>query len=369
MKIIFHLVILLLVSCSNFATKYKPDSPKKEKKVFNLSWVKELDPPYESGNLPIGNGTPVVHADKVYFGNKNGQMRSYQIKNGRKTWDYDEKLSLSGAHALSNDNIIYTSYSGRVFSRNIQTGKLNYSIDLKAPIEYAALIHLGRAVFHMRNHQLVCLDAATGKILWVYKRAIPYATTLQNVSVPVANGNNILVGFADGYIASFDLNDGSIIWDKKISSGAKFVDVDVKALVVGTLVYAGSSSGIFHILDAKTGTVIRTVAFQTSSSAKLIDGSVYVGSEDGDVYKLDKNGNILIKSSIFSKGISSIVKWKDLIVATTFGNKVFALNSNDLSVKDEFDLGSVHSAVFGEMVSKDDYLVFYSSRNRLYTFK
>ena len=70
--------------------------------------------------------------------------------------------------------------------------------------------------------------------------------------------------------------DGDLIWHRSISTCA----------VADGLCYAANLSGFLHCLDAKTGELIWSHDLLTAiwGSPYVVDGKVYIGTEDGDVW-------------------------------------------------------------------------------------
>src|SRR5690606_38909521 len=159
----YLLILLLLASCGSF----RPKAPQKETSFFKVAWNKNLDPYYESGNLPIGLGAPRVFNDIVYMGSLKGIMSAYDRETGRVLWSQDEKTPLNGSVESFGDFVAYGGESGRFFVRHYLTGELKYAIDLGSPVESAPVFNKGRMLVYLRGHQIVHMDAETGKILWV----------------------------------------------------------------------------------------------------------------------------------------------------------------------------------------------------------
>ena len=179
-----YFVLIFLVSCSYLNVKQIPfKAPERKQTVFNLKWVKNLDPYYKSGNLPIGTSSPFIFEDIVYMGSLAGEMTAYDLKDGSIIWQVKDNGPIQSQVNKSGDIIYYGSQFGRLYARHYLTGKLIYSIDLASPIESQPDFYKGRLVLHLRNHSVIVLDASTGKIFWRYQRSIPYVTTLQRVSV------------------------------------------------------------------------------------------------------------------------------------------------------------------------------------------
>lgn len=373
MRFIAFLVFLgLLQSCAQVETVgsfFEIQPPQNPKANFHPIWIKNLDPVHETGNLPIALNSPLIHEGMVFVGKNTGSMMAYQLSNGRKVWSMKENGSYHSRPIPYKDQIIYGNVEGRVFSRHYLTGKLKFSVDLDASVESPPVIFGGRMFFHLRNHKIFCLDVRTGKILWAYKRSVPYLTTLQRVSTPVVHQNKLYVGFADGFIASFGVEDGILLWEKKISNGSKFVDVDMTPVISGDRLYISSLSSELNVLNAQTGALLQTVPLTPSRSPLVTEGGLLIGTQDGELILLNRGLKQIFKRKLSEFSISSIEDWKNHYVVTTAGKTVYFVNKVNLSEVERFDLGHVTSAVFGDSQVSEGKLAFLSSRNRLYVFE
>ena len=369
-KLTLWLSLITLFSCAQVkTTSLQLDKPSIEKDFFKVAWVKNLDPIYNTGNLPIGTSSPYAFEDILYMGNLKGYMQAYSVETGEVLWSANEKLPIQSQVNKLGDYVFYGTKTGRLITRHYLTGKLNYSIDLGSPIETQPSFLQGRVVLHLRNHTVITLDAKTGKIFWRYKRSIPYVTTLQRVSQLLPYKNSMIIGFADGYLVSLSLEEGVINWEQKLSVGIKFVDVDVQPVMFNGMIVAGSASGPLRFLSPESGAIEKTIDFHQSHTPLIVDGEMIVGSVFGLIYHIDKFGKVVRKLKVSDDGISSISQWKGHFVVTTMGKFVYQIDMKTLNTVSSFDLGSDQSAVFGTSVKADSFLALYSSRNRLYIFK
>ena len=253
------LVVSLVSACSQLESlstfTNKMEGIKKESAPLSVAWAKNLDPVYETGNLPIHLGSPAIdqQGTRLFIADGSGEMSAFALDNGRKLWSFTDGSSSHAGATLEGDTLFYGTSEGRLISRQSSSGALLWAIDLGASIESAPTVAGGRLFVQLRNHQVFALDAATGKILWAYKRSIPLLTTLQRASRPVVWKNKLYVGFADGNVASFNVEEGIMLWERKISSGDKFIDVDMSATFFNDQLWIGSSSNEVHVLDPKTG--------------------------------------------------------------------------------------------------------------------
>jgi outer membrane protein assembly factor BamB len=360
----YLLLCLLVVGCGAL----KLQTPKKESDFFNVVWSKNLDPKYESGNLPIGLGAPRIFNEIVYMGSLSGVMTAYDIESGRSLWSVDDKTTLGGPVELFKDHIIYGGLNGRLFVRHYLTGELKYAIDLGAPIESAPHYENDRLLVYLRGHQIVSLDPETGKILWVYKRAVPVTTTLQRTTRPLVLGNKIILGFADGFIGALSRDEGILLWETKIVDQSKFIDVDLNPILAGGVIISGSPSGELKAINPDSGAVARSYGVSVQAHPVIKGEQLVLGTNDGEVILMSLSGEILKKVKISQQPISAVAWWKDNIVAASYDGMVRSVDPLTLKVVGEFAMGYSYSAIFSDLVVSDDFMAIYTSRNRLYLF-
>lgn len=374
MKLISLFLSLIFISCAQLKGVDKKlsnllDAPDKNRKKFTVAWIKNLDPSYDSGNLPIGTATPLIHEGVLYMGDLEGNMTAFQLDNGRELWSVNEKQPLNAKANIFSDILVYGSIEGRLFARNYYTGKRVYALDLDAPIESPPIFKGGRMYVHLRDHRIVCMDASTGKVFWSYQRSIPFPTTLQRVSVVLPYKNKIIVGFADGNITALSMEEGVILWEQRISNGVKFVDVDVEPIYFNGYIVAGSAAGEMKFINPDSGAVIRSMPLTLQTKPIKIKNTLMVGTVFGEVAVVDASGKVLKRKKFLDSGISSLAKWKDGIVASSMSGNIIYIDPTKLEVIEKYNLGHEQSAVFGHLVVSDSFLSLYSSRNRLYVFR
>ena len=133
MQYILGVLLLFLMSCAQMRSKI--EAPKKNEDLFRVSWIKNLDPVYNSGNLPIGTSSPFIFEDIVYMGDLRGSMNAFDINSGKLIWSASEGQAIQSRVNKVSEYIYYGSIDGRFYSRHYLTGKLNYAVDLGSPIE------------------------------------------------------------------------------------------------------------------------------------------------------------------------------------------------------------------------------------------
>jgi outer membrane protein assembly factor BamB len=222
---------------------------------------------------------------------------------------------------------------------------------------------------HMRNHQIMALDSETGKILWSYKRAVPFATTLQRVSKPLVVANKLFVGFADGFVAAFSIEEGVMLWERKLSFATKFVDVDIHPQIFENLLLVSSSEGPLSFLNPNNGEISTTLPVAPGHTPLIQNDKLIFGSTSGQVVVIDRNLQIQHQSTISETGLAALTLWKGKYVFANYSGELLVVDAKTLAVVEKRHLGQAFSTVFGELAVTDKFLAVYSSRNRLYVFR
>ncbi len=369
MRISLFLCFLFL-SCSQLE-KFKGHFNKQpqEERFFNLAWNKNLDPKYRLGNLPIGWVTPTIHEQKIYVGDLSGNLNVYDKVSGRRLNFSKEEGAIQGKPLIFEKMLIYGTSEGKIIARDKDSLELIYDKKLGSSIESEVYPYKGRLFVHLRNHAIAALDIKTGKILWSYKRAVPFLTTLNRVSVPLGYQNSILVGFADGYLASLSIHDGHIIWEKKLSLAKKFLDIDLSPVIVNGTLWVGSLGSDFFIINPKNGVTLRRLVHKVAVPPVKFDGKMILLTDAGEILKLDNLGAVESRSKLTKAGFSSAVTWRGHIVASTFDGSLVAISKDLTKIIDTHYFGHSYSSLFGFIEADEKYLAAYSSRNRLYVFR
>ncbi len=343
-----------------------------EKDFFHYRWIKNLDLPRSGEGLAIGINSPHIHNGILYQGALDGRFMAYSIEDGRVIWSAKETHAIGSSASIFKNQVIYGTMQGSLVSRDAISGNLNWNVDLGASIQSSPTFYKGRVLLHTRNHNLVCLDASTGKILWAFKRSIPYSSSIQGYSEPYGYKNQVIIGFADGYVVSVALDDGLLIWEKKLSSSSKFVDVDASPRVYEDKLYVGSLSGRFSVLDPNNGNLVNQFNYSASAPPLFIKKNIFLPTIDGMIVKIEEKGNTKVEKKIVLDAkapVTDLKIWKGYLIAANTKGRVYQIDTESLEVKNSIWLGSELSAIYGKIQVKEGVLALISSRSRLYVLE
>jgi outer membrane protein assembly factor BamB len=310
-----------------------------QKWKFSTAGEKRFAASHLHGALPVAEtmpdpfdfylSSPVVWQGVVYLGSGDGSVYAVAAKTGALVWKFATSNVVHASPAIA-DGILYIGSWDRYFyALDAASGALRWKFETGADhdihnqegIQSSAVVAGGVVYFGCRDSKLYALDARTGAPVWRYD-----------------NKGNWVIGspaVADG-VLYWATSDSGIFHATDAKTGKDRFTLDFKhwpmfssPAIVGDMIYLGSHIGRLYGINARTGSLAWT--FETESSrvhgpavtnadgtpnyaavtnenfydslvvgvsrmmetgailsspAVAADGTIYVGSMDGNVYAL-----------------------------------------------------------------------------------
>ena len=271
--------------------------------------------------------SPTVVAGIVYFGSGDHHVYAIDAGSGALRWKFETGSVVHASPAVA-DGVVYIGSWGRnLYALNAETGALIWKFQTgddtdiynQVGIAGSAAVAGGTVFFGCRDGHFYALDARTGARKWAHDNKKGWV-----IASPAVERGVVYFPTSDGErFKALDAATGATIYD--ISN--KAVSFSSPAIAQGTVFY-GSSDGWLHAVDASTGRI--KAEFQTDgsranaskyidrdghidnaalypdftldgmiigldrmfslgsvlSSPAVVDGVVYFGSTDGNVYAI-----------------------------------------------------------------------------------
>jgi outer membrane protein assembly factor BamB len=306
---------------------------------FSTTGEKRFAAPHLHGALPVAEtmpdpfdfylSSPVVWHGVVYLGSGDGNVYAIDARSGALVWRFATGNVVHASPAIADGVLYIGSWDRYFYALDAGTGALRWKFATGADpdihnqegIQSSAAVADGIVYFGCRDSNLYALDARSGALVWRYD-----------------NHGNWVIGspaVADG-VVYWATSDSGIFHATEAKTGEDRFTLDFKhwpmfssPAIVGDMVYLGSHRGRLYGINARTGIVAWT--FETASShvhgpavtnadgtpnyaavAKenfydslvvgmsrmmeigailssptvAADGTIYVGSMDGNVYAL-----------------------------------------------------------------------------------
>jgi outer membrane protein assembly factor BamB len=287
---------------------------------------------------------PAIAYGMVYEMNKDGYLYAIDVQTGNLVWRYkgpNDTILWPGMPAVADGKVYVTTgeiaqYGGQVGTSqfaciNAFTGQPIWTLPIEAlaPRESIALAYGN--LYMIPGNVTTSVDASSGN---EYSR-LDELWCIGTNPIPVSNWSMWRADPAHSSAAPVGPSNLTLAW--KFSTNGSVISSPV---VVNGIVYVGSQDKNIYAIGAWSGTLIWKFATQgaVESSPAVVDGKVYTGGDDGYVYCLDAytgsliwhtfiNGNLpFTYNTIVLKSSPAVSSGK--VYIGSLDNYMYALDAN-----------------------------------------
>jgi hypothetical protein len=182
---------------------------------------------------------------------------------------------------------------------------LKWKYETDGPVMSSPAIGYGNIYFGSYDRNYYCLDAQTGDLKW------KYTAEWELRDSPAIYNGRMYSGESDGNFYCLDANTGALVWKVPTEKGLITGELPPgetwnprpSPTIVDGKVYCGSMDFNVYCIDADTGNVIWKYLTENSigSTPAVVNGKVYIGSDDGYFYCIDSTTGELVWKSDWSK--------------------------------------------------------------------
>lgn len=282
------LLALTLAGCGLFgSSKAKPTplTPIVERVSVIQDWRTSIG---KAGNFTFlpASGGPVVLA-----ASHDGTVT--RLDNGKEVWRASAGQKLSSGTASDGRLVVVGTYKGEVLAFDFETGKPGWTANVKGELVAPPAITEGLVIVRTSDNRVIALDAADGKQRWNYQRSNP-PLAVRSVAPPLPFGPFVLVGMPGGKIFALSLQNGAPAWEGTVSvpRGAteldRVSDVVTVPAVQGPQMCAVAFQGRAACFDMQGGTQIWSREVSSVSGITMDDRRVFIPDEQGVVHAFDR---------------------------------------------------------------------------------
>lgn len=246
--------------------------------------------------------SPVVSGGTVFAMDQGSRVTALTAATGAVLWqssiqpEFDKSTVSGGGLAASAGKVFVTTGHGEVIALDASTGAVIWR--QRIAVSGAPTV-AGNAVYAMgRDGSAVALNVATGRILWQNEGA-GKASGVIGAGTAAADGNLVYLPFGSGQIQAVS-ETGDTVWQGAVAGQrlgrayAGFGDVTGDPVVIGGVIYVGSSAGRMVALDAALGTRIWSAPEGAMNAPLVVGGSVFAVNDAARLVRLDAQTGDLI---------------------------------------------------------------------------
>jgi outer membrane protein assembly factor BamB len=298
----------------------------------------------EAGLKEFGHPVFIENGRFLAVGDRTGTLWFFDVAKRRPIW----QRKLSGAIvaqpvlvvlADKRQGLLVGDGAGKLRLLDTKDGRDIWKSPLSSQGSFRArpLVH-GPIVVAVDSANRVLGTTIDGKFLFDVGVRAPEEFSLFGDCTPATDGHRIIVGFSDGTVASLDPVRGQRMWETVLpSSATKITDAQAGPVILGDRVWIGGPRSGLNVLNAKDGTVEKTLS---------IEGLItLLPAATTEIYGLTWNGGIVrlaagpsgaptVTWSVRVDGIPGEPALTDKSVVFCNGTGLMAVSRQDGSVSD-----------------------------------
>jgi outer membrane protein assembly factor BamB len=306
--------------------------------------------------------SPAVANGMVYAGSTDGNLYAIDLESGTQKWKFETKVRVTSSPAVSGGVVYFESYDGKFYAADAASGQIQWKFQtggerrfaakhihgsepaaetMPDPFDFylsSAAVWNGSVYFGSGDGNVYALDAGSGTLKWKF-----HTGDVVHASPAIADGT-LFIGSWDSFFYALNAATGKEKWRFKTGQDPETsnqVGIQSSAAVMDGIVYFGCRDSNFYALDALTGQ--KKWAFNNKgswviTSPAVRDGKVYFATSDsGLFYVLDAKSGAQVFSLKFKWPMfSSPALAGSMLYMGTHEGKLIAVNLKTQKLAWEF---------------------------------
>lgn len=355
--LIASLVLIAVSACSSSGGKLPDPTP--------LSTFKEQVQLVVHWSVPVGDGgykgssiiQPVL-TENAIFAAAGQQLGSFNLDTGKVNWKIDLAERVTAGVGQINQQLFVVTQSGKLVAVSSDDGSVLWQVNTSSEALAAPQANSKIVVVQTVDGKVSAYAVNDGKFQWSYAANQP-SLTVRGTSTPLVNESYTYAGLASGKLVALDNQTGNEIWQKTIGTAEgrseieRLVDVDGALTLVDDLLYVTSYQGNLAAIDALTGAVKWQQPVSSLSGATLVGDAILVVDAQDVVLAYDRErGHVLWRNNTLqhrSLAAPMGLAKQTLVVDAQGYAHVLQLSDGEL-------LGRQKMAVKGARIGSENYL-------------
>ena len=309
--------------------------------LYTVDWWKELvTTKAVLEYAPREGAQPAVEPQSLRIATvtRDGYIRCFNAV-GALEWSYHTRGPFFSAGAFHQGTLYVPGGDGVLYAFEAETGKLLWKYEAGEELVSGVAFTAKNVLVTSQTNTLFAVDSATGKWAWQYRRDMPSGYSIHGAATPVVRADAVYAGFADGHLVAIGATDGTLRWDRELSTGSQFVDVDsTPAFDKEGNLYAASYKNGLYALESATGATLWHVDVPGITGLTFADG-ILISSGDERIsgYSTARGVQLWTKDVGHRAAYPSIVVGRYVLVPTA--KSLLFLNASTGKQLQSFDPG------------------------------
>lgn len=245
--------------------------------------------------------SPTMVAGTIYAAARDGTVTKLEAATGKVLWKVSAGAQLSGGVGTDGKLVAVGTDKGELVVLDAEKGTLRWRARVSSEVLAAPRVAGGLVLARTADSRIFAFDVADGKRRWVYQRASS-SLIIRSPAGMTVNEGNIYAGFSGGKLVALTLETGALRWEVSVSQpkGAteleRVSDLSGDPAVQGREVCAASYQGRAACFELQNGSPVWARDMSTLNGMSVDARYAYVADEKGAVHSLDRtNGRSVWK--------------------------------------------------------------------------
>ena len=314
---------------------------------------------------------PALTRDAIYSASAKGGLTRLERATGRQVWRIQTGIIISGGVASGDGLVLIGGDKGEVLAYG-EDGKLKWKSVVSSEVLSISPVSDGMVMVRSGDGRIAGLNAADGKRVWMYERSTPALVVRSHAGVTIQRGV-AYAGFAGGKLAALSIKDGEVLWEAQVSQPRgnteleRISDITSDPVVDDEQVCAIAFQGRIACFDTAQGSLIWNRDISSDKGIMVLRKYLYLSEPGGAVIALDKiTGSTAWKNGqLLSRGITAPYALGNFVVVGDFEGYLHGLNSGDGNFVARTKLEG--GAIVARPLEMDDGLLVQTRSGELYS--
>ena len=332
---------------------------------FEVRWHNNL------GDMGADLMQAALTRDAIYSASARGNLTRLDRAIGKQVWRIQTGIIISGGVASGDGLVLIGGDKGEVLAYG-EDGKLKWKSVVSSEVLSISPVSDGMVMVRSGDGRIAGLNAADGKRVWMYERSTPALVVRSHAGVTIQRGV-AYAGFAGGKLAALSIKDGEVLWEAQVSQPRgnteleRISDITSDPVVDDEQVCAIAFQGRIACFDTAQGSLIWNRDISSDKGIMILRKYLYLSEPGGAVIALDKTtGSTAWKNGqLLSRGITAPYALGNFVVVGDFEGYLHGLNSGDGNFVARTKLEG--GAIVARPLEMDDGLLVQTRSGELYS--
>ena len=326
--------------------------------------------------------SPIVHSNNIIFADDNGTIFSVN-KIGKINWKQNiytkihKKIYRNLTISIFDNKIYVGDNIGFIYSIDIITGNLiwikNHGIPFKSKIK----IFEGKIFLINQDNRLICFNAVDGSIVWDLRSISSFIKTQNFLSLAISPSGDLVASFTSGDLIKINSKNGNVQWSlnalqSTLKHATDFFKSSEVVLNNNNIFFSTQSSTFSFNLD---NGFINWEQKVSSISAPIINGeNIFLVTENGYFVILDTSNGKIISSTNILKILKKKKRLTNISGFIMGSGKIYAVTTNGYLIICSATSGKaetykkVGDKIYSNPIISDGKLFIYTDKSKIFGF-